>query len=230
MPSSHALSDDQVSHELFKMEAFIKKEAEEKAKEIRLKADEEYEIEKSNIVRSEISSIDKLFEQKLKKSELAQQITKSTIVNKTRLKILAERESILNEIYASTETQLKASVKDAKAYKEVMIKLVEEGLYTLLEPKVSLKIRKGDTELVKEILPTVTEVFEKTAKFPVEILIKEDEYLDDALIGGVIIVNGTGKIEVNNTLEERLHLLSETALPSIRLELFGPSHTRKFFE
>ena len=32
-----------------------------------------------------------------------------------------------------------------------------------------------------------------------------------------MVVNGSGKIEVDNTLEERLKILSEEALPAIRL-------------
>lgn len=49
------------------MQAFIEKEAKEKAKEIKLKADEEYEIEKASTVRLETSAIDATYEQKLKK-------------------------------------------------------------------------------------------------------------------------------------------------------------------
>lgn len=64
------------------MKAFIEKEAQEKAKEIRVKADEEYEIEKSSIVRSETAAIDAAHEQKLKKAALAQQITKSLLVTR----------------------------------------------------------------------------------------------------------------------------------------------------
>lgn len=53
-----ALTPNQVNDELNKMQAFIRKEAEEKAKEIQLKADQEYEIEKTNIVRNETNNID----------------------------------------------------------------------------------------------------------------------------------------------------------------------------
>jgi V-type H+-transporting ATPase subunit E len=51
------LSDTQVAAELSKMQAFIRKEADEKAREIRLKADEEYEIDKSQVVPFEDSRI-----------------------------------------------------------------------------------------------------------------------------------------------------------------------------
>ena len=40
--------------------------------------------------------------------------------------------------------------------------------------------------------------------------------------------NGTGKIEINNTFEERLKLLETDALPSVRLSLFGENENRRF--
>jgi len=48
--------------------------------------------------------------------------------------------------------------------------------------------------------------------------------------GGVAIVGGAGKIEINNTFDERLILLQENALPAIRLTLFGKNENRKFYE
>ena len=42
MSQIHAMSDDQVATELRKMTAFIRQEAMEKAREIHLKADEEF--------------------------------------------------------------------------------------------------------------------------------------------------------------------------------------------
>lgn len=48
--------------------------------------------------------------------------------------------------------------------------------------------------------------------------------------GGVAIVGGNGKIEITNTFDERLKLLEDVALPSIRTKLFGPNENRKFYE
>ena len=39
-----------------------------------------------------------------------------------------------------------------------------------------------------------------------------------------------GKIDINNTFEERLRLLETDALPSIRLTLFGENKNRKFHD
>ncbi len=48
--------------------------------------------------------------------------------------------------------------------------------------------------------------------------------------GGVVIVSGTGKIDINNTFEARLDLLKESALPAMRKALFGENPNRKFFD
>ncbi len=37
------------------------------------------------------------------------------------------------------------------------------------------------------------------------------------------------RIRVNNTMEARLALLQEAMLPDIRIMLFGPSPTRRFY-
>ena len=42
------------------------------------------------------------------------------------------------------------------------------------------------------------------------------------------IFNSTGRIDVNNTFEERLKLLESDGLPSMRTTLFGENENRKF--
>lgn len=48
--------------------------------------------------------------------------------------------------------------------------------------------------------------------------------------GGVTIVGGGGKIEINNTFEQRLNLLKDTSLPAVRQTLFGTNENRKFYD
>src|SRR5436190_23604110 len=103
---------NQVASELRKMTAFIRQEALEKAREIQLKADEEFAIEKSKLVRQETAAIDLLYEKKFKQASMSQQITRSTLANKTRLRVLSARQTLLDELFerarekiASAETQ-----------------------------------------------------------------------------------------------------------------------------
>jgi len=46
--------------------------------------------------------------------------------------------------------------------------------------------------------------------------------------GGLSIVGSGGRIDINNTFEERLKLLQEEGLPHIRNSLFGENVNRKF--
>jgi V-type H+-transporting ATPase subunit E len=48
--------------------------------------------------------------------------------------------------------------------------------------------------------------------------------------GGIFIVGGGGKIEIDNTFEARLKLLEDTALPAVRETLFGKNPNRKFVD
>jgi V-type H+-transporting ATPase subunit E len=66
------------------------------------------------------------------------------------------------------------------------------------------------------------------------VFFKDEECEDCANVrysaGGLSIGGGGGKIDINNTFEERLKLLQDTALPSIRTTLFGKNENRKFYE
>ena len=63
------MNDGQVAAEMTKMVSFIKQEALEKAREIKVKADEEFNIEKAKLVRSETVAIDAFFAKKMKQAE-----------------------------------------------------------------------------------------------------------------------------------------------------------------
>lgn len=51
---------------------------------------------------------------------------------------------------------------------------------------------------------------------------------DDYSSGGASVVGGGGRIDINNTLDERLKLLETDALPMVRTSLFGKNENRRF--
>ncbi|EGP87131.1 unnamed protein product [Zymoseptoria tritici ST99CH_1A5] len=229
MSQIHAMSDDQVNTELRKMTAFIRQEALEKAREIHLKADEEFSIEKSKLVRSETSRMDTEYEKKFTQAGMSQQITKSTLANKQRLRILSARQELLDSLFEDANKKLADTAsKDKKKYEKVLSNLILEGLYALVnEKKVTLKCRKKDDDVVKKAADSAKEEYKKNMKREVDIQLDSDK-IPDQSAGGVIILNSTGKIDVNNTFEERLRLLESDALPTVRATLFGENKNRKF--
>ncbi|KAF2639188.1 ATPase, V1/A1 complex, subunit E [Massarina eburnea CBS 473.64] len=230
MSQIHALSDDQVAGELRKMTAFIKQEAMEKANEIRLKADEEFAIEKSKLVRQETSSIDSSYEKKFKQASMSQQITRSTVANKSRLRILSSRQELLDTLFEDARKKLGDVAKDEGTYQDLLQNLILEGAYALNEAKLQVKARKADFKLVNKAIEGAQSEYKKNISKDVAITIDESDPLPEGSAGGITISGTNGRIDINNTLEERLKLLETDALPSIRVTLFGENENRRFHD
>ncbi|KAF9768411.1 V-ATPase V1 sector subunit E [Fusarium sp. DS 682] len=228
--SQHALSDQQVNNELSKMTAFIKQEAMEKAREIEIKANEEFEMEKSKLVRQETDTIDSQYEKKFKQATMSQQITRSTVANKTRLKVLGARQELLDDIFEEAQKKLAEGAKDKGKYQKALKGLLLEGFYTLNEPELQVRARKKDYDVVKKAIEEAAKEFKKELGKDVTAKIQEDDPLPEGIAGGVVIINGNGKIDIDNTFEARLRLLEESAAPAVREALFGKNPNRKFFD
>ncbi|MCJ1364572.1 V-ATPase V1 sector subunit E [Acarospora aff. strigata] len=230
MSQIHAMSDDQVAGELKKMTAFIRQEALEKAKEIQIKADEEFAIEKSKLVRQETTSIDSQYEKKFKQASMSQQITRSTLANKTRLKVLTARQELLDDLFDKASKKLQSYAEDKDKYQDICKKLILEGLYALNEEKVQVRARKVDYNVVKKSIEDAKEDYKTNAKKGVAVELDEGNPLPEGSSGGVSIVGGNGKIDINNTFDERLKLLESDALPMVRTTLFGKNENRRFYD
>ncbi|PQE33855.1 V-type proton ATPase subunit E protein [Rutstroemia sp. NJR-2017a WRK4] len=241
---SHALSDDQ---ELKKMTAFIKQEAMEKGREIELKANDmsttnppsppqpnppsqEFAIEKSKLVRQETSAIDTQYEKKFKQAKMSQQITQSTLANKTRLKVLSARQELLDDIFEQAQKRLGEAANDKGKYQEILKNLMLEGFYALNEPNVQVRGRKQDYDVIKRAIDDAQREYKEKLSKDITASIDEGSPLPDESAGGLSIVGGGGKIDINNTFEERLKLLQDSALPAVRTALFGPNENRKFYD
>lgn len=230
MSQIHALSDDQVGQELRKMTAFIKQEATEKAREIGIKADEEFAIEKSKLVRQETDAIDNTYQKKFKQATMSQQIARSTVANKTRLRVLGARQELLDDIFETAQQKLSAATKDKSRYEGILKNLILEGFYALEEPALQVRARKADYALVKKAIDAAVKEYKEKVGEETSATIDEENPVADGSAGGVIIVGGNGKIDINNTFDARLGLLRQSALPAMREALFGKNPNRKFFD
>jgi len=226
---AHALSDDQVAGELKKMVAFIKQEALEKAREIQIKADEEFAIEKSKLVRQETSQLDALYARKFKQAELSQQIAKSTVTNKTRLKVLSSQQQLLDEIFEEARGKLDG-VSNGSDYGDILKNLILEGLFGLSEEKIEVRGRKKDKEVLEKACEEAAKAYKEAMGTEVKVTLDEKNELPEDSHGGVIIVGTSGKITINNTLEERLQIIEADSLPAVRATVFGENPHRKFYD
>ena len=162
------------------MTAFIRQEALEKAREIQLKADEEFAIEKSKLVRQETAAMDSLYERKFKQASMSQQITRSTLANRTRIHVLSARQDLLNDLFDKARENIsKFAASDRAKYEAVLKGLILEGLYALNESRAEVRAREQDYDLVKKANDEAAKVFkEKTGK-PVTVELDESDPLPE---------------------------------------------------
>ncbi|KAJ1731934.1 V-ATPase V1 sector subunit E [Coemansia biformis] len=225
---SRPLNDEEVFSEMNKMVAFIRQEAMEKAREIKVKADEEFNIEKAKIVRQESINVEEQFRRKVKQAEVRQRILTSTLINKSRLELLRERQEMLDSVFAEAQTEL-ARVPDNKdEYRKLLVGLCVQALEQLNDAKVKVRGRKADADLVRAAVAEAAEIYTKRTGRAVDASVADDP-LPDSVLGGVRVSALGDRITVDNTLLARLSLSSDRMLPQLRNILYGQSPNRKFF-
>ncbi|WVR03924.1 hypothetical protein IAU60_000923 [Kwoniella sp. DSM 27419] len=226
MSRSGALDDNEVQTEMNKMVAFISQEAREKAREIQVKADEEFAIEKAKIVRQESLAIDAQYEKKRKQAEVGWKISQSTAINNSRIKILRSRNDHLEAIFDESTKQVKA-LSEGDKYKQALESLILEVLLKLLASTITIAHRPKDTDVIKKAASTAQERYKELSGR--ESKVEFDGSLPDDSAGGVVGSSMAGRIKVDNTLGARLTILEEKMLPELRHDLFGPNENRKFY-
>lgn len=163
------------------MTAFIKQEAMEKAREIEIKANEEFEIEKSKLVRQETDAIDIQYEKKFKQATMSQQITRSTVANKTRLKVLGARQELLDTIFEAAQKKLAEGAKDKGKYQKALKGLILEGFYAMDENDLQIRARKKDYDTVKKAIEEASKEYKKEIGKDISATIHEEHPLPEGL-------------------------------------------------
>lgn len=87
------------SKDIERMMTFINHEAEEKIKEMRIKAIQEYNTEKARIVKEETMKAENSFVQRQKEIERRRIMVENSLMNAYKQKYLKEKVKILDEIY-----------------------------------------------------------------------------------------------------------------------------------
>ncbi|PCH37099.1 vacuolar H+ ATPase E1 [Wolfiporia cocos MD-104 SS10] len=225
--AARALNEDEVVTEMNKMVAFIKQEAMEKAREIKVKADEEFAIEKAKLVKQEQQAIDAQYEKKRKGAEVAQKIAQSTLTNKSRLRLLQQREEHLQDLFNTARGLIVELAQDEARYVQFLEGVIVQGFLQLLESEVTVHAREVDVEIVERAVEGAKSQYTEVSGREVNVSVQGS--LSNDIAGGVKLVSGNQRITLDNTLDERLRLLEDRMLPEIRNNLFGPNSNRKFY-
>jgi V-type H+-transporting ATPase subunit E len=108
---------------------------------------------------------------------MSQQITRSTTANKTRIKVLSARQTLLDKLFENARKKLSDAASKSGNYEEILKGLILEGLYILAERKVGLRVRKADKDKAQSASKKAAEEYKKNFGSEVEVTIDEKNWL-----------------------------------------------------
>ncbi|KAK4408416.1 UNVERIFIED_CONTAM: V-type proton ATPase subunit E [Sesamum calycinum] len=225
------MNDADVSKQIQQMVRFIRQEAEEKANEISVSAEEEFNIEKLQLVEAEKKKIRQEYERKEKQVQIRKKIEYSMQLNASRIKVLQAQDDLVNSMKEDASKELLNVSHHHHSYEHLLKDLIVQGLLRLKEPSVLLRCRKADVHHVGSVLHSAKEEYAEKAKVHPPEIIVDDVHLPPApshhnahgpfCSGGVVLASRDGKIVFENTLDARLDVVFRKKLPEIRKSLFG---------
>ena len=153
----------------------------------------------------------------------------------------------VEELKNQTKAQLREKMKkDSKAYKQLLEDLLVQGLIKMMEGNLFIRCRQADVKLIQEVQPAaikkyrelmVGEVKRFQGMNPNEIpcnIVIDKTYLDsvedneaNGVIGGFKMYAKKGKIVCSQTIDDRIDLCFQAAIPAIRHMLFPSMRKEK---
>ncbi|KAL5738934.1 hypothetical protein ACOSQ2_028114 [Xanthoceras sorbifolium] len=224
------MNDGDVSKQIQQMVRFIRLEAEEKANEISIAAEEEFNIEKLQLLEVEKKKIKQDYERKAKQVEVRKKIEYSTQLNASRLKILQGQDDVVNAMKESASKELLRVSNEKKGYKNILKGLIVQSLLRLKEPAVLLRCREVDKKIVESVVEDAKREYAEKAKVQAPRITIDDKVFlppprtkpdshEPYCSGGVVLASQDGKIVCENTLDARLDVIFRQKLPEIRKRL-----------
>lgn len=225
---------------------FIKAHGTERVRDIESQTQTDYVVQKEKLIMSKRKQLFDQFEKDLNIAEINLKIQKSAEQNKARI----ERMQKINEMVSSLEKAAGQALhrrlsSNPAEYAELLKNLLIQGLIKLIEPRVVLRCRKGDVEALesvieeavstyKQLMLSQVKALEGKDDIPCQVTIDQKNFLPDynednptgSCLGGFVIYAKKNRIVCSQTLDDRISMTYQQAIPQMRATLF-PSLAKK---
>jgi V-type H+-transporting ATPase subunit E len=100
----------------------------------------------------------------------------SNHINKARLRILQERQQVLDDLFEETDGLIHKISEDSDQYATLMEGVILQGAYALMEKEITIKCREEDIDQVNSAIERVSEKYGNDVGFEPTFTVS-DEYL-----------------------------------------------------
>lgn len=212
--------------QIAQMTAFIAAEAKDKCAEIRLKTEEDANIEKLRIVQNEKAKVVEDIAKLAKKADTQRKVA----ISAQKSAALMQQVRVRDEHYSALRTDvlngLAAVGKDANKAKDVYAKLIAQSALALNEKEVTVKCLEKDASVVKGAFSNAASLVSAECKkaggkdLGVNFTL-DSTYLPKEAVGGVSCSVAGGKIVSDNTFERRVAQAMQDFKPALKEMIWG---------
>eukprot|EP00474_Spongospora_subterranea_P009192 CRZ09650.1 hypothetical protein [Spongospora subterranea] len=220
------MNSAEASRQISQMVEFIKQEAKEKAEEIRVKTDQEYNINKLSLIEVAKQNIISEFEQMRKEKVTNQKVARSAAIQLARRDRLQHQENLVESIRKTALERL-SKVPNESAYEKLTIALIVQGLIRLRDDRVKIRCRNEDAAIVTKCIARAKSQYNEIMArdvgigYDVELAVDSANSLPSSCAGGIQLLAQNDKIMISNTINSRLALCFDDFKPVMREILFG---------
>ena len=204
-------------------------------------------MQKNAYVSAEKDKISESFKNDLANQEVKMKIEKSKEQNEKRIMKMRKVNDYIDQLNVVCRDKVKEDLaNDQSAYKKLLKDLLLQGLIKLMESTVVIRCREQDVGLIEDVMEEAVseyrqmivdqvKIFEGKSpdEIPCKITIDTSKYLLSAdedpkagIIGGFKMLVKRGKIVLSQSVDDRIALCFQAAIPAIRYMLF-PSMRKK---
>lgn len=212
---------------ILQMIEMIKKEAKEESEQIIADARFKISKEKNKTFTQAYENLLAEFKEREMNDQTQRRLELSRKTNETRLDIQQHRSVLLGQLKQETEEKLREAVKDQSRYRQLLKKLLLQGLVRLMEAEVAVLCRQADRQTIEELIPEAEAEFQSFMREHVgkesttKLTVITQKWLEESEIGGVVLYCNRYRTVFNNSLRSRLELAYENSVPDIRKALFS---------
>ena len=219
---------------------FIEAHGKERVSDINMQMENDFTVQKEKMIDAEKKRLYEQFNKDLNIAEINLKIEKSAQANKVRIDKMTQTNVLVESLREKTKQSLQDKMtSDRAAYSELLKKLLVQGLIKLIERKITLRCRESDHEILqaviddavseyKQLMLSQVKDLEGKDDIPCEVVIDEDKRLPEyneadptnSCLGGFVMYARKNRIVCSQTLDDRVNMVYEQAVPAMRAQLF----------
>lgn len=219
---------------------FIRAQGDERVDEIKRQEVSEHTRNLEKTIEAKKKMMTEQHTAALTRAETALKIEKSAEANMKRITKMRR----INELVESLSWEAKIALEermrtDRKQYAQLLQKLLVQGMIKMWEPSVTLRCRESDQDVLASVIDSAVAEYKQAMlsqvaackgkdDIPAKVKIDTKNFLPEwnatdpehSCLGGFKMYAKKNKIVCSQTLDDRIELVYQQAIPKFRLQLF----------